>query len=1856
MAQRSSPTAIGLGLLANLSAWDFGFIPQAQVLARVRAAFDSMALLERHRGHFYAWYDTRTLAPLAPKRVSTVDSGNLAAHLLTLAAGLEQLADAPIAGTRALAGARATLDVIEEYAPRAQGAAGGVMADALARCHAALGLDSCRNADTLPGLADCLQAAATAAAALLAALPEDAEPQLRAWCMRLDDGCRAAHADLLAQAPWMRAVHEYVLDASLTRIPTLRELAAFTAPSGGDESARSLAALVDEGVATARARLAEIAALAGQARAFGAMDFGFLYRPEPGLLATGYRVDEERLDSGSHDALASRARLASFVGIAQGQLPQEHWFALGRQLGIVDGEQVLLSDSGALAAYLAPLLVMPAWRGTLLDRTCRAAVRVQMAHARRHGVPWGMSDSACHAVDAAMRAEYRAFGVPGMALRRGPEDELVVAPYAGMLGLMVEPEAACANLEHLAGLGCLGEFGFYDALDCTAARLPRGQQHAVVRTFIGEHQGMGLLALSCLLHGQPMQARFAADPQCRAALLLLQERAPRSGAFDAAGADSAAPRAAAPPLRSVTRAGTAQALMSTTAQPSLQSTTQPEVQLLSNGRYHVMVSGDGGGYSRWGELALTRWHADATGFDGGLSCYLRDLDSGAVWSSAWQPALGEAEQYEMLFLEERAQLRRRDHGIELAAEIAVAPDDDLELRRLRIRNVSGRARSIELTSYAEVALAPPALDGAHPAFSKLFVHSEILAEQEAILCTRRPSAPGEAAPWLLHMMALRGGSAGAASFETSREHFLGRSGGEALPQALRKAGALGGHDGAVLDPALAIRRVLALAPGEEATVDLVLGAAGARSQALQLAERYRERMPADRAFDQAWTHAQALLRQLHAGAADAQVYARLAASLLYPNRALGPDLAVDTDHGQPDARRSGITGDHPLVLARIGDAANLEFVRQLLQAHAWWRLKGLHADLAVWIGGTDAALHDQVRNLVASRVQAHDIGRPGGVYVFSIDQAQEEGAMTEAALLQAARIVLADERGSLQDQLRRAASVRTALPPALHIDLPPEAWTVRRAEPAPPRLLLDNGIGGFSLDGREYLIRTGPGQATPAPWSNVLANPGFGCVVSDSGAAYTWRGNAQSGRLTPWRNDPLGEACGEAFYLRDEHGGMYWSPSAAPCASGGGYLTRHGFGYSVFEHTAHGIHSELTSFVPLDAPLKYTLLRVRNDSSAARRLSATGYVAWALGMHPATGRDAASGALFARAAGGYFADSAFFHVDGGNAAFTCDRMEFIGHGGSLARPAALGRAGLSGATGAVHEPCAALQVVFDLQPGEQKELVFMLGAGSDVPALVRQHRGAAAAGAAFEKLHAYWRETLGAVRIATPDPALDVLANGWLLYQTIACRMWARSSHAQSGGAHGFRDGLQDAMALVHTRPQLLREQLLGAAAHQFVEGDVQHWWQPPGRYGARTRCADDHLWLPLAACRYIAASGDLAVLGESLPYLEGPALEEGEEAWIGEPEESTQRGDLYEHCVRAIRHGLRFGAHGLPLMGSGDCNEAMDRVGIAGEGESVWLGFFMAEVLGRFAELAERRADFGFATTCRAAAQVLAARLGEHGWDGECYRRAYFDDGTPLGGSDNAACRIDAIAQSWSVLSGVAEPERAARAMAAFDARLVQRAHKVVPLLDPPFDPQSGEGDPDPGTIRAYPPGVRENGGQCTQAAVWAAMAWARMGQGERAWELLDMLNPVKLAATQEDAARYRQEPYVLADDVCTAAPHIGRGGWSWYTGAAGWMYRLIVESLLGVERRGERLVLAPQLPCGWPGFRMEYRYRSSVYEIEVRFAEAGALLVDGRALEGNTLDLADDGQRHRVELLVPRRQGAAMAASEPTQSKSIT
>ncbi|MCS0629093.1 cyclic beta 1-2 glucan synthetase [Telluria mixta] len=1715
VAHRTSPAGMGVALLANLTAWDFGYAAPGELLARTRATLQTMGRLERQRGLFHDAYDTLTLEPLPPLSVSATGSGNLAAHLLTLAAGLERLADEPIASSRALDGIRDTLDVVEEHAAPSVPA----VREAIAALRLHLTPERCRNAGTLPGLADCLQALARQAEALVTVVPDDADPLLRDWAARLARQAAATQADLLAMAPWMRVVQEYVIDSSLTRIPTVRELAAFGMKAPGDdlepeERTRQLllAGLVAEGSTNARERLQEIDQLARAARDCADMDLGMLADGEPGLLA-------------------STARLAGFVGIARGQLAQEHWYALGRQSCRAYGQHMLLSANGALDAYLAPLLVMPTYRDTLLDQTYRGIVRAQAEYGRRRDVPWGFASSGCNAMDAALQYQCRAFGVPGTGVQRAEGEDLVVAPYAAMLALMVEPERACANLERMAQLGFTGRYGFYEAIDYTPARRPAGQAYAIVRAFMAHHQGMGFLALSCLLHDRPMQRRFAAEPQFQATLPLLQEPVPLSRGTARMETEDA--RHGAPDTATAAR---------TVTQPDA---APQDVQLLSNGRYHVMVTASGAGYSAWRDASVTRWRADPTADDSGHACYVRDVDSGAVWSNTWRPTLARPEHYEARFSEGRAAFRRRDHGIELHTEIIVAPDDDVELRRLRIANRTGATRTIELTSYAEVVPAA--------------VQMEIVEERDAILCARGQE-------WLLNAMTVHGVDAPgvdapgvdapAAQFGTDRAHFIGRGRSRAHPAALDGRAPLGGAAGAVPDPALAIRRVLTLAPHQEVTIDVVLGVAETRDHALRLIDKYRDRDVADRVPELAWTHGQVMLRQLNASEADAQLYARLAGSVLCPQTALraDPALIARNQCGRPDLEALGIPGDRPLVLLHLRDVANIDLARQAVQAYAWWRAKGLAANLVVWCDGP-AALQDEVMRLPGA----------GGVYVCTSEQLSLEERMLMQAV---ARVVLADDQGGLAEQLRRAAARKVELPPALEPTAAPDQ-NEEIALPV-PELVQDNGIGGFTADGREYVIRTGPDQRTPAPWVNVLASPMFGTVISESGQAYSWNQNAHEFRLTPWDGGP---AVGEAFYVRDEQTGVFWSPTALPAPSGADYVTRHGFGYSVFEHAAHGIRSELLTYVALDAPLKHIVLKLRNDSSVPRRLSVTGYVEWVLGElragaapHVVTEQDPVSGALFARNAwnADFAGRVAFFHLDAEHVAFTCDRAEFIGPDGSLANPAALGRTTLSGRSGAALDPCAALQTVVDLAPGEEQELVFMLGVGGrrnlDATGMVQRHSGLAAAAADLARVRDFWDDTLGAVRIETPEPAFDVLANGWLMYQAIACRMWARSSHDQSVGAYRFRDQLQDAMAAVHVRPELLRDHILLFAGHQFVEGDVQHWWHPPTGRGERTRRADDALWLPLAVHRYVGVTGDYTLLDEIAPFVEGRALRQDEAAYCDLPDRSQEQASIYEHCVRALRQALVFGPHGLPPMSAG--------------GESVRLGFFLYDVLCRFAELADRRGDYGFCTTCRSAAQVLAHNIDGNAWDGAWYRRGYGDDG--------AGC-IDAGTQSWAVLSGAADRDRARIAMDAVDAQL-----------------------------------MRDGGVQDTQAAIWAAMAYAHLGDTERAWELARMLDP---------AGHARAEPYVMT---------AGRDSGSWYAGSAGWMYRLIVESLLGVTRAGETLTLMPRLPAAWEGFRLHYRYRGSQYMIAVRRADEPLLYVDGVAQQGNTIALVDDGRTHEVELHV--------------------
>jgi len=1488
--------------------------------------------------------------------------------------------------------------------------------------------------------------------------------------------------------------------------------------------------------------------------------------------------------------------------------------------------------------YLMPLLVMPTYDDTLLDRSCRAAVQRHIAYGWRRAVPWGISESGYNARDKELNYQYRAFGVPGLGLKRGLAGDLVVAPYASALALMLSPQAACRNLERMAADGNVGTCGFYEAIDYTPSRqIPSVDGGATrkskvegvaVRQFMAHHEGMSLLAFASVLLGQPMQRRFVGDPMLSSMTLLLQERIPRTTAVvfphaHEAGLLRAIPAVQAGAIRVVTDP----------------SAAIPEVHLLSNGRYHVCISAAGGGWSRWHNLAVTRWREDTTRDCWGQFCYLRDLDTGALWSSTWQPTVDGGNRYEAIFMHSRIEFRRNDAEIDAHTLIAVSPEDDVELRRLTLTNRSDRTRRIEVTSYAEVALSPQAQDESHPAFTNLFVESEILQSRFAILATRRPRATQDQQPWMLHMMTAAGSpggpavTVGDASFETDRMAFIGRGRALESPQAFDTAD-LSNRQGSTLDPVAGIRRTVILPPHGTVRIDMVTGMAETRQEALKLSEKYADPSLADRIVELAWTRGAIMLQQLGISERKAQTYGRMAGSIVYASGMRRAPAAVIAHNrrGQSGLWGHGISGDLPIVLVRIRDRNLLELVREAVEAHAYWRMHGVDVDLVIWNEDDSVyrqIIHDAIMDLIRAGPEAAFLDRPGGIFVRRGEQFSEEDRL----LLQAsARVMLTDGAGTLLEQIvkrgRADPLVPVLKPIRRRLGLPVGSGT----PPTRPATVLEsfNGRGGFTADGREYRITLGPGETTPAPWVNVIANPRIGTVVSETGSAFTWVDNSHEYRLTPWTNDPVCDAGGEAIFIRDEDTGLYWSPTPYPAAGRGAYEVHHGFGYTTFGHRDQGVATELCVFVAADDPVKVTRLTITNTSGRSRRLSVTGYWELVLGelrsrsqMHVVTQRDLLTRAIMAR--NPYSPDFpdhvAFFDCSEPIDSMTGDRTEFIGRNRSLAHPAALERIQLSGRIGAGWDPCVAMQVQIKLEEGESRTVVFTCGAAESLSAaqqLVVRFRGVERAAPAFDTMDSGWRHRLGSVRVETPDPTVDALVNGWLLYQTISCRMWARSAFYQSGGAYGFRDQLQDAMALVDSAPELLREHLLRAAGRQFQEGDVQHWWHPPSGRGVRTRCSDDLLWLPLAVSRYVRATGDTGVLDECVPFLHTRGLRPDEETSYDRPSIADEAGTLYEHCVRAVERALRFGVHGLPLIGGGDWNDGMNLVGAEGRGESVWLAFFLYEVLNRFAELAEEKGDVVNADRYVIAAGRLRGNVEEHAWDGDWYLRAWFDDGTPLGTASAAACRIDSVPQSWGVLSGAASHARATLAMDSVDRLLVSERDRLIRLLDPPFNSSF-----DPGYIRGYAPGVRENGGQYTHAAIWTAMAFAAKGMHRRAWELFGLINPFTHGATPEGVAVYRIEPYVVAADVYSVAPHIGRGGWSWYTGSAAWMYRLLVESLLGLERRGTTLLVNPRLPDGWQDATIHYRYGETSYRITVH--QPGGGIGDGGAVTSITIDGVD-------------------------------
>ena len=1794
VARRTSPTNIGLYLLSTASARQFGWIGLGETISRIEATISTLKRLEKFRGHLYNWYDTGDLHILEPQYVSSVDSGNLAGHLIALSHYCREWMLQPGDPRNSLSGITDALDLILE---------------------------------ALAELPDDRKA--------LRPIREHLKQQIATLRSSLDDA-RAV--------PEMIALRMVTFSLQANNIATTVARLAEEAPTDGThelshwadalrktiESHFSDAPLPD---ANLKMRLETLADDCAQI-AF-AMDFKFLLDPQRLLLSIGYRVPENTRDENCYDMLASEARLASYFAVAKGDLRTRHWFRLGRSVTAVRGGAALMSWSGSMFEYLMPSLVMRAPADGLLDQTAQLIVNRQISYANVRSVPWGISESAYNARDLQFSYQYSNFGVPGLGLKRGLSDNLVIAPYATGLAAMVAPRAAAQNYRLLTKVGARGAYGYYEALDYTASRLRKDQPFAVVQAYFAHHQGMTIVAILNALKSGDARDHFHADPAVRATELLLQERAPRNIPHSEASSEQMS-------LGTVRR---------DEIQPALRHFVWPNIaapatHVLSNGQYNVMLTAAGGGYSTCNGVAITRWREDLTTEQWGAFIYLRDLQSDKKWSAGFLPTTITPAQYSAVFSEEKAEFLRRDSDFTTLMECIVSPEDNAEARHITITNGNRSTRDIEFTSFCELVLAPAAADNAHPAFSKLFIETEYVPELEAVFATRRRRSPNEAEIWVAQFLVVQGEPVGDLEYETDRWRFIGRGRTARSPNATTSAKPLSATVGAVLDPVIALRHRLKVGARRQVRCTVWTVVASSREALLDLVDRYRQVAAYDRAMMLSWTQAQIQLRHLSIGTEEANTFQTLAGHLIYANSVLR-DVEVNLvgNLGQQSLLWSmSISGDRPIFLLRIDNVVDISVVQQALQAFEYWKAKQITADLVI--------LNDRMSSYVqdlqtAIEVLVRKFSGPGPSNQVFMVRADLLATANLRALSSAARIVIYARRGSLTAQVNRLASNASVAMRASVVE--PRDFG---APVATDHLAFFNGFGGFAADGREYVSVLNARRPTPAPWINVVANPQFGFHASADGCGYTWLENARDNQLTPWSNDPVSNTPSEVFYVRDDVTGVLMSPTLLPINSTEGtHIAAHGFGYTRYERRVHGLNLELLQCVALDDPVKLSRLRITNLDGRSRKLSITFYADLVLGGSRAasapfviTSIDPNTGAMLAR--NPWRNDDArqvaFVDMAGIQTHWTGDRKAFLGPFGTLAAPRALTASmQLSNTTGAGIDPCCALQIQIELAPFETRNVIISFGAAPSheaATAVVTRSR-ARSFDEVLAAVHSYWDTTLNAVQVKTPDPSFNVMMNGWLQYQTLSCRLWARSGFYQASGAFGFRDQLQDCLALLTTRPELARAHLLRASARQFVEGDFQHWWLPETGMGVRTHISDDTVWLAHGVNRYVLVTGDTKILDEQIAFLDGQMLAPGEHDAFFLPSISHESGSLYEHCARALDLGLTKGEHGLPLFGTGDWNDGMNRVGEGGKGESVWLAWFLYDALISFGKTAAQRGDDARVAKWASYAALLKIALSEHAWDGKWWRRGYFDDGTVLGSSQSESCQIDAIAQSWSVISGAADKDRAAMAMEQSYRHLVRTGEGLALLFTPPFD----KGVYDPGYIKAYPPGIRENGGQYTHGAIWSIFAFAKLNQTERAEHLFSMLNPINHSNSEAAALKYRVEPYVVAADIASVAPHVGRGGWTWYTGSAAMLYRAGLEAILGVERRGDTVHITPCVPTSWNEITLTFLTKSAKYEVTfLRDMPAQKVLPKGvlsLGTGGYSIALNDDGATHQIKLVMPAR-----------------
>lgn len=1838
-AHRTSPTNIGFLLMSILTARDFGYISITQTIDKIEKIISTIERMETWKGHLYNWYDTRTLEVLRPFYISSVDSGNFIAYSIAVKEGLSEYVHKPVIDINVLQGLKDTIEIMEDnYKLEAQYINEMIKGGKISFTDWVILLEalSMGQFGKIESNSKINEMVVNFKSEIEHLFPQE---EILSSLKIFIDKDYEKHKELKH--------HFEELQGNITLVGLMNlynniihDIDKLINTINSDEEDNEYIVKIKTGIIESQSKvgifLEQIDDLINRInQIIDAAQFIHLYDSKKNLFSIGYDVEKDILTNTYYDLLASEARTTSYLAVARREIPKKHWFKLGRALSVINGCRGLVSWTGTMFEYFMPNIIMKNFDNTLMNESYGTVIKAQKIYGDKRNVPWGVSESGYFAFDMVLNYQYKAFGVPDLGLKRGLIDDMVVSPYSTILALPFDKMGAIENLKKLLADGLEGDYGLYEAVDYTLKRLYPGKKKEIIQSFMAHHQGIILTVLNNFFHGDIMQKRFHADPRIKVGEILLQEKVPLRVIIAKEYKENIEP------LKDVDRR-----INKVVRNYGIPDEIVPKCHLLSNGRYTVMVTNGGSGYSKIEDTQITRWREDRISGKYGIYIFIHNITTDEVWSTSYEPIDKEPDGYKVSFAQHKAEFLRIDESITTHTEIVVSTEDDVEIRRVILANHGSEPVLLELTSYFETVIGSQSGDIAHPAFNNLFISTELVSEYDCLIATRRPREAQQVSQLVFHTVNVEGEIVGGLQFETNRGNFIGR--GRTISNSIAITQPLTNTVGIVLDPIMSLRRKIKIESGKTAVVSYITGISDNREKAIKLAKKYREHATVLRTFQLAITRSEVEAAYLNLKVEEIMTYQDMISLIVYlsPLRRKDEKILIKNCKGQSGLWIYGISGDLPIVLVSIRRSEDIDIIRKLLKAHEYWRTKGLNVDLVILNQDENnyfQPLRMLINDVVVGSNGNHMIDKSGGIFIRNANIMPEEDLVL---LYTAARIVLKGEGESIQRQIE-LNNYQVAVPEEKRFD---EKHFTYICNDEPLDTEYFNGYGGFSKDGKEYIIRLKENMQTPAPWINVIANNKFGFQISENGSGYTWSENSRENKLTSWSNDSVSDTPGEVIYITDQETGESWSITPLPIREEESYTIRHGLGYSIFEHNSHGIKQELIMFVPAKESVKVNFVKLRNISNGTRKLTITYYIRPVLGVNEqltkqfiTTEMDIGKDVILVKNSfnSDFPGRLAFVGSSEKIISYTCDHTEFLGINGDLSNPIALKGSHLTNTAGAGYDPCVCIQTEIEIKENEEKELIFLFGQvkkAEEIGAVVDEYKDVKNCKAAFESVKSYWTGLLGIVQVKTPDLSMDLMLNHWLMYQTIACRVWARSAFYQSGGAYGYRDQLQDTMNSVVIFPEATRKQILTHCAHQYLEGDVQHWWHPGAGYkGIRTKFSDDLVWLPFVTAEYINSTGDFEILKEEIHFLEDALLREDEDERYGIPRISGEKSSVYDHCIRAIEKSLQFGGHKIPLMGSGDWNDGMNTVGNKGKGESVWLAWFIYSTLVNFAPICKEMNDPQKEERYLEIAEKIALAVEENAWDGAWYIRAFYDDGRPLGSSKNTECIIDSLAQSWAIISNGARESRAKEAMKSVEQYLIKKEEGLIQLFTPPFD----KSDQSPGYIKGYVPGVRENGGQYTHAATWVVKAFAIMDEGGKAWELFHLINPINHTRTPIECATYKVEPYVMAADVYAVNPHVGRGGWTWYTGAAGWMYKVGLEDILGFKKQGNQLTIDPCIPHDWPEYSINYKYVDTSYEIVVKNPNHGSskvkcLILDSKEVEGKRILLVNDKNQHKVEIIL--------------------